>query len=93
MAPATLAELVCAIDEGLVSGKIGKQVLPMLLQVKLHFTSVNLTNDVYHTGGTLQSEPSEDDEWLQYSVIPFMVVRLSNAIRSMNVCRVREGMA
>ncbi|CAL5219700.1 g1588 [Coccomyxa viridis] len=32
MAPATLAELVCAIDEGLVSGKIGKQVLPMLLQ-------------------------------------------------------------
>ncbi len=34
MAPATLAELVCAIDEGLVSGKIGKQVLPMLLQVR-----------------------------------------------------------
>ena len=34
MAPAALAELVCAIDEGLVSGKIGKQVLPMLLQVK-----------------------------------------------------------
>lgn len=33
MAPSALAELVCAIDEGLVSGKIGKQVLPLLLQV------------------------------------------------------------
>ena len=33
MAPSALAELVCAIDEGLVSGKIGKQVLPLLLLV------------------------------------------------------------
>lgn len=33
MKPAILAELVCAIDAGLVSGKIGKQVLPLLLQV------------------------------------------------------------
>ncbi|KAK9909377.1 hypothetical protein WJX75_001269 [Coccomyxa subellipsoidea] len=32
LAPATLAELVNAIEEGLVSGKIGKQVLPDLLQ-------------------------------------------------------------
>ena len=34
LAPATLAELVNAIEEGVVSGKIGKQVLPALLQVR-----------------------------------------------------------
>lgn len=34
LAPATLAELLSAIDEGVVSGKMGKQVLPALLQVR-----------------------------------------------------------
>ena len=41
LAPATLAELVNAIEEGLVSGKIGKQVLPDLLQVHTcHMSSI-----------------------------------------------------
>ncbi len=33
LAPSSLAELIKAIEEGVVSGKIGKQVLPDLLQV------------------------------------------------------------
>ena len=50
MAPATLAELVCAIDKGVVSGKMGKQVLPMLLQVFLHQNIVNVTGAVCMCG-------------------------------------------
>lgn len=34
LTPATLAELVNAIEEGVISGKIGKQVLPKLLKVR-----------------------------------------------------------
>ena len=52
MAPAALAELVCAIDEGLISGKIGKQVLPMLLQVRPqaphHQRQNNIAQPVFH---------------------------------------------
>jgi Asp-tRNA(Asn)/Glu-tRNA(Gln) amidotransferase B subunit len=33
LAPAALAELLAAVEEGLISGKIVKQVLPELLQV------------------------------------------------------------
>ena len=35
LAPADLAELLSAMDEGIISGKIGKQVLPELLQVPM----------------------------------------------------------
>ena len=33
LTPGSLAELVGAIEEGVISGKIGKQVLPDLLKV------------------------------------------------------------
>lgn len=34
MAPATLAELIKLIEDGTISGKIAKQILPKLLQVR-----------------------------------------------------------
>ena len=33
MAPSTLAEMILLIEDGTISGKIGKQILPRLLQV------------------------------------------------------------
>ena len=35
LAPQTLAELIALIDDGTISGKIGKQLLPALLKVRL----------------------------------------------------------
>lgn len=34
MAPATLAELIKLIEDGTISGKIAKQILPKILQVR-----------------------------------------------------------
>ena len=35
LSPQTLAELIALIDDGTISGKIGKQLLPALLKVHL----------------------------------------------------------
>lgn len=83
MAPATLAELVCAIDEGLVSGKIGKQVLPMLLQVRPSGDRHQAHQQCLHLY-TLQ----------EYAVsVCGCFVRLYRAKGSLRLYRVRERMA
>ena len=38
--PATLAEMISLIENGTISGKIGKQILPALLQVTLYPSSI-----------------------------------------------------
>jgi len=43
-----LAEMVSLIEDGTISGKIGKQILPDLLQVCLEAEGLALTN--YYTG-------------------------------------------
>ena len=44
-----LAEMVSLIEDGTISGKIGKQILPDLLQVRLEAAGSTLTN---HFTGT-----------------------------------------
>lgn len=44
LAPSSLAELIKAIEEGVVSGKIGKQVLPDLLQVSVCHSGIATSN-------------------------------------------------